>query len=156
MKSTRLTACRFCVSAIAFLPLVSFSQVDSPPNAPITLTNLQQVSNLTNELASAHYQAHVRALVVHVWAATRRIYLQEGGRGLEVGLPSSASPYRPGQMVEVTGTVQPALPRPRIAAASVTVITNIALSRPRASSANRLIGGQDPFGSCLCASSHGI
>src|SRR5690349_18722857 len=92
MNEPRVMRCRSCLSAMAFFicPAVSFSQADSSTNSRITLTNLQQVVNLkSNQLDSARYQAQVRGLIVHVWPASRRIYLQQGNLGLEVGLASS-------------------------------------------------------------------
>jgi len=110
---------------------------------PVLLTNVEQVVTLGTNPPAGGYQARFRAVVTY--PSTRRLYVQEGTHAVQVNLTGAAGGYRPGHWVEVSGSVVPGLPFPRIVKAEASLLGETNLPEPRVTSISRLHSADDAF-----------
>jgi PAS domain S-box-containing protein len=121
------------------------TQSSDPLKAPLLLTNAQQIADLGTNVVANHYEARFSAVVLYVSPPTRRLYVQEGDRGVQVNLAGSVASYRVGNLVEVSGTVLGGEPTLRIGKAMARVLGDAPLPEPKLVSVHRLVEGQDAF-----------
>src|SRR4030095_1694259 len=76
-------------------------------NAPILLTNIQQVATLNEEaLRRGGYEATVQGTIIYIPQQSMRLYLQDGANAMYAEFTNSVVDYEVGQRVELTGRVK--------------------------------------------------
>jgi len=126
-------------------PLALRAQAGPSANAPVFLTNAQQIVALGTNIPPDSLQARLQAVVIYV-SSSRRIYVQAGEHGLQVNLVGTNDPIRVGHKIEVTGTVNNVEPALRLEGARATVLGEAPMPKTRLISAHRLVRGDEPFG----------
>jgi signal transduction histidine kinase len=125
-------------------PLALRAQADLSTNAPVLLTNAQQLVTLGTNIPAGSYQARLQAVVIYVSSA-RRIYAQDGEHGLQVNLTGTNPPIRIGHKIEVIGNVIGGEPTLRLDGAKAVVLGEAPLPDIKLISAHRLVRGDEPF-----------
>lgn len=140
--STRLSRLVFAPACLSLCVPAAVPAADSPT----ILTNIEQVQLLGNQSTPTNrYQAQFRATVTYPSLPTRRLYLQDGDFAIQANLIGSVAAYKPGHVVEVTGTVVRGLPYARIFNAQARIIEEGPIPIPKPTTMARVLGGEDPF-----------
>ena len=133
-----------CAMAFHGFGIAAFAQSDARTNAPLLLTNAQQIAALGTNIPAGRYQAHLQAIVIYV-SSTRRVYAQDGENGLQVNLTGTNQPIRVGDKIDVIGAVMGGDPTLRLDDAKAVVLGQVPLPETKLISAHRLVRGDDPF-----------
>ena len=130
-KSTlRLTAIVVCLAFA--LPVKALGQQASLSNPGLpTLTNAEQVRELTADQANRGYPVRLRAVVTYVDFAVGDFFAQDATAGIYVNENNRTLRFRPGELLEIEAVTEEPDFAPQIAKARYRVLGQAPLPRPR-------------------------
>jgi signal transduction histidine kinase len=118
---------------------------DAPVAPPTVLTNAEQIAALGINFEGARYRAEIQGTVIFVSPPTRRLYVQDGERGVQVNLDGPVDEFRVGHRVAATGRPIPGLAVLRLADSAARILGNGPMPEVKEVSPHRLAAGADPF-----------
>ena len=126
---------------VALLILVSrgWGQGAAPSSPLPTLTTAEQVRKLTPDQAHRGYPVHLKAVVTYNRPDMSDFYVQDATGGIYVNDPTQGAPFRPGQVLEITGLTEDPDFAPQIGKPSYRIVGEEPLPEPRKESLEALM-----------------
>jgi signal transduction histidine kinase len=133
--------------ATAGAQVLATAEAENPlltSNAPVLLTNMQQVAALNEEaLRRGGYEGTVQGTIIYVPQQAMRLYLQDGANAMYADFTNSVTDYKVGQRVEMTGRIRGGWFVPCILPTKIRLLGGPGLPEPVRADVARLNGGEN-------------